>query len=329
MKAEVMAGANEGTKVFSLDELIAIYEVSNMAEGKSPKTTSWYTDMLAAFAGYVAANHGSCDLTALNVDTARAYILYLRQKPRFKGHPHTPAQPGLLSPKTLQCHTRVLKAFCSWLYADGYTIDNRLKNLKLPKAPVTVMEPLTPGEIETIIAGIDKKSRTGARNHAILVTMLDTGLRASEAAGITLANLNLPEGFIKVMYKGAKERIVPIGKYSRMVLWSYIDKVRAKPTNPDSKYLFLTAGSEPITVNTIKLLFSRLAKVSGVARLHAHLCRHTFAINYLLNGGDVFSLQRILGHSSLEIVRIYVNLAETDVKACHRRFSPADNMEIR
>ena len=117
----------------TLDELISLYQLRNQAEGKSPRTIAWYSEMLASFARYVAANNGSSDLTAINLNTARTYILYLREKPRFKGHPHTPTQPGMLSPKTLQCHTRVLKAFSSWLYADGYTIDNRLKISSCPK----------------------------------------------------------------------------------------------------------------------------------------------------------------------------------------------------
>jgi len=159
-----------------------------------------------------------------------------------------------------------------------------------------------------------------------LVTMLDTGLRASEAAGITLANLNLSEGFIKVMGKGAKGRVVPIGKYTRMVLWSYIDKVRAKPIKSNANYLFLTAGGEPITVNTIKLMFSRLAEASGVGRLHAHLCRHTFAINYLLNGGDVFSLQQILGHTTIEMVKHYLHFTSAQITSQHHKYSPMDKL---
>ncbi len=326
MKANVMGAANAASKVPGLNEIIAVYELCNEAEGKSPRTVTWYTDMLLAFARYAAANHNIHDLMALNVDLARNYILYLKQKPRFQGHPHTPAQPGLLSPKTLQCHARALKAFSSWLYANGYTGDNRLAMFKLPKAPTTLIEPLTPQEIKTIIAGINKESRTGARNHAILVTSLDTGLRASEVAGITLANLNLSEGFVKVMGKGSKERIVPVGKYTRMVLWSYIDKVRPKPYNPDVDYLFLTVSGKPITLNTIKLLFSKLARSSGVGRLHAHLCRHTFAINYLLNGGDVFSLQEILGHTTIEMVKHYLHFTSAQITSQHHKYSPMDKL---
>ncbi len=308
-------------------ELTNRYQLSNQADGKSPRTVGWYTEMLRAFSGYLSANHDACDLTALNIDTARGYVLYLNQKPRFEGHPYIPAQPNLLSPRTVQCHVRALKAFSSWLYAEGYTLDNRLKNLKIPKAPVVVVEPLTPEEIKKVTASINKKSPTGTRNYALFATLLDTGLRASEAAGITLTNLNLADGYIKVMGKGSKERIVPIGKYIRMTLWSYIDKVRPEPISPDYNNLFLTQAGKPITVNTVKLVFSRLARSSGVERLHAHLCRHTFAINYLLNGGDIFSLREILGHTTLEMVNHYLHFTSSQITDQHRKFSPMDKLQ--
>jgi len=88
--------------------------------------------------------------------------------------------------------------------------------------------------------------------------------------------------------------MVPIGKFVGMTLWHYVENVRPQAANGDIDELFLSRDGSPITTNTIKLVFSRLAKRSGVERLHAHLCRHTFAINYLLNGGDIFSLREIL-----------------------------------
>ncbi|MCK4794503.1 MAG: tyrosine-type recombinase/integrase, partial [Desulfobacteraceae bacterium] len=273
-----------------------------------------------------SVNYGACNLTTIDIDTVRGYILYLKQKPRFDGHPYASKQASLLSPRTIQCHVRALKAFSSWLYAEGYTTENRLQNLKLPKASMTVMEPLTPEETNKIISNIGRKSSCGARNHAIFVTLLDTGLRASEAAGITLGNLNLADGFVKVMGKGGKERVVPIGKYVRMVLFSYIDKIKPESANPECNNLFLSSSGKPITVNTVKLVFSRLAKTSGVGRLHAHLCRHTFAINYLLNGGDIFSLREILGHTTLEMVNHYVHFTSAQITAQHHKYSPMDKL---
>jgi len=160
----------------------------------------------------------------------------------------------------------------------------------------------------------------------MIMMLLDTGVRASEEATITLNKLNLTDGYIKVMGKGTKERIVPIGKYVQMSLWSYIDKMRPEPAIPDHNYLFLSSNGKPITVNTIKLVLSRLAKKSGVKRLHAHLCRHTFAINYLLNGGDIFSLKEILGHTTLDMVNHYLHFTNSQITAQHRKYSPMDKL---
>jgi site-specific recombinase XerD len=313
-------------KAPTIGELITRYVLSNEADGKSPRTIAWYKDMLAQFSAYLKTKQYPSYLSAFSIDKVRGYILYLHHKPRFKGHPYTPAQSEPLSPKTVQGHVRALKAFSSWLYSESYTAENRLKNLKLPKAPVVVREPLTPEEIKNIIASINKKSPTGARNHTLFVTLLDTGIRASEAAGITLSKLNLTDGYIKVMGKGAKERVVPIGKYIQLTLWTYIDKVRPTPIDPECTSLFLSRSGKPITVNTIKLFFSRLAKTSGVTRLHAHLCRHTFAINYLLNGGDIFSLKEILGHTTLDMVNHYLHFTSSQITAQHHKYSPIDKL---
>lgn len=251
-----------------IDDLISRYELSNRADGKSPKTIRWYTEILRCFARYMKENEHCYDISSFNLDIVRHYILYLRHKPKFQNHPYTPEQAEPLSPRTVQCHVRALKAFSTWLYLEGHTKENRLKNLKLPKAPSKIIEPLTPEEIREVVASINKSSPTGLRNHAILATLLDTGLRASEVAKITLGHLNLKDGYIKVMGKGAKERVVPIGKYIQMTLWSYIDKVRPSPITTNRDNLFLSSTGKPITVNAVKLVFSRLAKSSGVQKLH-------------------------------------------------------------
>lgn len=84
-----------------------------------------------------------------------------------------------------------------------------------------------------------------------------------------------------------------------------------------------------MTYNALRLMMNRLTRRSGVERLHAHLLRHTFAVNYLVNGGDVFSLQQILGHTTLDMVRRYINLTNTPVMAQHNRLSPVDRMNLR
>jgi site-specific recombinase XerD len=310
----------------TIGELVRRYAQSNRADGKSPKTILWYREMLNQLLEYLNARQNPSYIATFTMDTVREYILYLRQRPKFRGHPYTPEQIKLLSPRTVQCHVRALKAFSSWLFAEKYTVDNRLRNLKLPKAPANMVEPLTPEEVRIIISNIDKNSPSGLRNHAMLLTMLDGGFRASEEANINLGQVNFEGGYIKVLGKGSKERIVPIGKVTQKALWQYITLSRPKPIIDDCDKLFLSSCGCPITVNTIKLLFSRLARISGVRRLHAHLCRHTFAINYLLNGGDIFSLQQILGHTTLEMVRHYLHFTTAQVTALHHKYSPMDKL---
>jgi len=139
----------------------------------------------------------------------------------------------------------------------------------------------------------------------------------------------LDEGYLKVMGKGKKEHIVPIGNNAQRALQRYLFRFRPKPTNPVTDNVFLSISSKALTENSMKLMFTRLAKRSGVCRLHAHLCRHTFATRFLINGGDVFSLQQILGHSTLEMVRHYVNLASSHIAIQHQKFSPLDRLNLR
>jgi len=314
-------------KELIINELMARYAVSNQAEGKSTRTTAWYTDILTQFLRYLKANGCQCTLSSFNIDIIRGYVLFLQRRSRFQGHPFISQKGELLSPKTVQCHVRVLKAFSTWLYEEEYTSINRLKNLKLPKATVRIMEPLTPEEIKKIVSSIDRKSYSGERNHTVLVTLIDTGLRSSEVAGITLSNLNLKDGYIRITGKGDKERIVPIGKFVQMELLRYIEKIRPQVNGGDNNNLFLSQGGKPMTPNTVKMVFSKLARSSGVNRLHAHLCRHTFAVNYLLNGGDIFSLREILGHTTLEMVNHYLHFTSSQITAQHHKYSPMDRIQ--
>lgn len=311
----------------TLGELIGRYELSNCADGKSPKTIRWYSDILKSYLKYLKGNGYPCDLSSFNMDSVRGYILYLRRKPKFAGHPFTPEQDETISTQTIRGHVRGLKAFSTWLYRNGHTLQNRLQFLKLPKAPIRLMEVLTPEEIERIISTFDKHSPTGSRNHAIFVTALDSGLRASEMASIRLGQVNTKGGFIKVIGKGNKERIVPIGEFVRMTLWHYVTRVRPDHSDSHCDSLFLSRHGQAITPNTIKLMFTRLAKSSGVKRLHCHLCRHTFAINYLLNGGDIFSLREILGHTSLEMVSHYLHFTTAQITDQHHKYSPMDRLQ--
>jgi site-specific recombinase XerD len=183
--------------------------------------------------------------------------------------------------------------------------------------------------LSRILSCLDTETSWGCRGTAILTTMLDTGLRLSEVVNLTMANAPLDEGYLKVMGKGAKERIVPIGGFAQRVLLRHVYHFRPEPINATEDNPFLTLQGTVMSGNAIQLMLGRLGQMSEVTRLHPDLCRHTFATNYLVNGGDVFTLQQILGHTTLEMVRRYVNLSSAHMRVQHRKFSPMDKMDLK
>jgi site-specific recombinase XerD len=159
--------------------------------------------------------------------------------------------------------------------------------------------------------------------------LLDTGLRVGELINLKMDDVHMDEGYLKVMGKGKKERIVPMGNNAQKALQRYLFRFRPKPMNSTNNNVFLSIINKSLTENGMKLMFTRLSQRSGVCRLHAHLCRHTFATRFLENGGDVFTLQQILGHSTLEVVRHYVNLASNHIVMQHQKYSLLDRLNLR
>jgi len=266
----------------------------------------------------------------VNIDTKllREYVLYLMKRTRYENHPYTPVKPELLSTATVHGHFRTLRAFFNWLIVEGLTQTNPAKDLKPPKVSRKVVSTLSDEEIRAIL-NVFGISPIDARNQTLFMILLDTGLRIGELINLKMEDVHMDEGYLKVMGKGKKERIVPIGNNAQKVLQRYLFRFRPKPINPVINNVFLSLSSKPLTENSMKLMFTRLAKRSGVSRLHAHLCRHTFATRLLINGGDIFTLQQILGHSTLTMVSHYVNLASSHVVIQHQKFSPLDRLNLR
>lgn len=310
-----------------LARLAQHFEVYNRSEGKSPRTVEGYSNVLRYFGDYLKEHGLPDELGDLSIHVVRDFILYLQTRERWNGD-RCREGGGKLAPATVQNYVRTLRPFFSWLQREGYTEDSILGNLRPPKAPQKLVEVLTDAEVGRILASIDPNTASGCRDMAAVIAMLDSGLRLSELVGLEFANAHVDQGFLKVMGKGAKERVVPIGSVSQKALQRYFFHFRPEPFYEDQNHFFLTLEGKPMTANAVQLIFTRLAQKSGVRRLHPHLCRHTFATNYLINGGDVFSLQQILGHTSLEMVRRYVTLASAQVRVQHKKYSPMDRMKL-
>jgi len=314
---------------YKLAELIDYYEVCNRAEGKSSKTLSWYSANLRHFHTYLKSRHIPDVIDDISTKLLREYVLYLFKRKSYQDHPYTPTKNTPLSTATIHGHVRTLRAFFSWLTKEEFIQQNPSTRLKPPKLDHKLITVLSDEEIRTIVNTFNPKQPSDARNQTIFMMLLDAGLRIGEIVRLQMDDLHLDEGIIKVLGKGKKERFVPIGINSQRVLQRYLFRYRPKQNDSQNDYVFLSISGNPLTENSIKLMFARLAQRSGVKRLHAHLCRHTFATKFIINGGDVFTLQQILGHSTLEMVRHYVNLASNQVALQHRRFSPLDRLNLR
>jgi integrase/recombinase XerC/integrase/recombinase XerD len=290
-------------------------------EGKTPATLRAYGQDLNRFIGWLDGKLGE-----LCLEAGREYVTYLQAVDKYEAHPFNPTMPSKLSPATVAHSVRTLKTLATWLFEEGYTASNVFARLGVPRIPKKLPPVLNQEEVEKLLGSCDIESLAGCRDLCMLVLFLDTGLRLSELLSLQLEDVHIQEQWLKVMGKGRKERIVPFGFRAAQLLLRYVQTVRQDFLGlPD---LFLTLDGEPLSESTLRMLFERLRKRTGISRLHPHLLRSTFATSYLVAGGDVFTLQNILGHTTLEMTRRYVALASSQVSIQQHRFSPMDRVAL-
>lgn len=309
--------------VLELENLIRGFKLSCQTEGKSPKTIDWYTSFMLRFQRFLEQNELPTQLDRIEKTHIRRFILYLQQEAR------TPRKNKPLSGATVQGYVRAMKAFFAWAEREEYIPANLMAKIPIPKAETRVIATFSETQVQSLFNLCLSSHGNSTRNTLILLLLFDCGLRVSELTGIEIDDINLEEGIIKIRKaKGSKERYVPVGKVAQKFLWKYINTSRPEPVTPRITNLVLNEKGLPLTNNGVQQMLRRYSKKAGITgtRCSPHTCRHTFARNYLMNGGDIFSLQKILGHSSLASVRIYINLFAADIKKQHRQFSPVDNM---
>ena len=314
-----------------LEVLLDGYHLSSVSEGKSPNTIAIVEASVRYLEEFLENDGLPTDVTRIGVDELRRFIVYLKERPRFARHRFTRPQSGHLSGHTINGYLRALQAFWSWLEREDFIEQNPFINLKIPKAPKKVIPIFSEEQLRHLFGAIDITSAIGYRDYTIILTLLDTGIRCSELTGLRLTDVNLESRLLKVWGKGSKERLVPVGAKVQKALWKYLTRYRPEPATPRYEQVFLTRDGRPLTKDRLEAIVEHYGKKVGITgvRVSPHTFRHTMAVTFLRNGGDVFSLQRILGHSQLEVVRGYVNLAQSDISRVHRRNSPADNLDFK
>ena len=310
----------------TLPALVDMFISTKKTEGRAPKTCSWYAEMLRRFVAFVREDR---TLDTMTLNDARSFVASLQeQQGRYLNHPTRAPERGTLSPATVAAHVRTLKSFASWMLEEDWTKQNIFRRLKCPKQPKKVIRVLSEVEIVRIFSCLNFSTSRGARLSSTISLFLDTGMRAMELCQLTASDVDIENRRAKVLGKGQKERYVFFGVSTQKVLLKWKVVWRDSVADGTSSF-FLNEDGSGLTYSALSQAMRRLSKRAGIPRLHCHLLRHTFAVRYLLNGGNLMALRDILGHSSIEVTQIYLSMTPAHLQVQYERFSPMDRIGVK
>ena len=290
----------------TIQEALTDFLIEQQIRGNTQKTVQYYSLSVGLYARFAGSD---TPLQEITLNSLRAYYLHLAERN--------------ISSTTIQTYIRALRSFLTWCYQQEYIPVNLSEKFRLPKAQRKAIDVLTDSEVRRLLFCFNLRYRVHLRNYCMCSLMLDSGLRLHEVVTLTIEHTHLPEGYIIVDGKGNKQRVVPLGMNTRKFLFRYLSR---RPGCASTDRVFLMSNLEPVTDATLRQMFRKLKKRSGIPRLRAHLLRHTFATRYLENGGDMYALQQILGHTSLEMVKKYVHSTTRKIVPKFPEFSPLDNL---
>ena len=314
------SGPHEGA-VRGLDKLLAQknslrqhfqhFLIFCKVEGFVPKTIENYTKVLNPFLAYCENELGIEDTSALTAYHVRSYLLTFKDR---------------VKPYTFHDYFRVIKRFFNWLVDEGVLSVSPMANMKTPHVPIVMVQPFPVEDLQALLALCDKKTFLGIRNRAIILVFLETAIRLKELANIQIEDIDFNRGIIKVMGKGARERVVAIQPRTQKAILHYLIN-----RNDTHSCLWVSEEREPLGLSGIYLMIHRLGKQAGLknVRCSPHTFRHTGATMCLNNGAGEFEVQAMLGHSTLTMTRRYVASINSEKAAeAHKRFSPVERLKL-
>lgn len=299
----------------SLGAAVEDFILARQVEGRAPKTLRFYRQSLKGFCTFA----GVLPPSGITVAVLRRYLAHL-------------ADSGVA---TRTQHNRVVavKTFLHWLADEGdYDFDGRwLSRVKAPRVVAEQTQPFTEKEKEALFAAVGG-GWEGVRLRAIMAVLLDTGVRASEICGLRLRDVDLETGAVHiraVTSKTRRERDTALGlKAKKAAVRWWQAKRRLMDQRPDAAF-FMGWNEHAMTDRTLHRLLTRHGVRAGVPDAHPHRFRHTFTRDCILAGMDLFTVQRLLGHSDLTMTRKYFAQVEADVTAMKRAKSPLDQVRFR
>ena len=293
---------------YAVKELMEYFKAEKKAEGRSDNTIESYNN---SFKKFFFCFDEEMKTTELNKGIIFHYMNYLQ-----KGEN--------LHLSSINHYLRDLRTFLNWCYNEGY-ISEKI-DVKMVKGQEEIIETYSDEEVKLLVAE-PKKNATFVewRTWAIVNWILATGNRIETIVNVKIEDVHFGRDEILIKaQKNKKASIIPLASGLKRVLRKYINKCRVNA--PDDKYLFCNIEDEKLTTKALQSALYDYNNKRGVDKTSAHALRHTYAKMYIMNGGDVLRLQKILGHSSLEMTRHYVNLFGADLKKGYDDIVPLNNL---
>ena len=295
----------------TVQEACSTFTSRCVALNLSPNTVKWYGFILSDLVEFFQSK-GVADISMIRTYHLRDFLVHLRQR-------------GQASETVFRTFGGLRCAFAFWkregiLEADPMTL------VEKPRREKVLIRPLTPEQANALLDQPSTGNREGLRDRAMMMLMLDSGMRVSEITAVEAERIDWLHCTLIVMGKGRKERLVPFSARTGQALLEYA-RARAEGVI-NSPHFFLGRTGKALERNKIRKLVAAYGKRAGIqgVRVSPHSLRHTFAVLYIKGGGDSFSLQEILGHSTLDMTRRYVHLARHDLADQHKKFSPMQNI---
>lgn len=296
-------------------ELIGRYLEHAWAElDLARNTLASYGRDLAGFARWLAA-HGSA-LAAADRALLQRFLAERSTRGGSSGRGYRPRSTARL----LSC----LRQFYAWMARQGAIATDPTLLVDAPKLPRSLPKALSETEVDALLAA-PGPDPAGLRDRAMLELMYATGLRVSELVGLVAAQVNLRQGVLRVVGKGGKERLVPIGEQAADWLLRYVGEARTQLLKGrPAAALFVSNRAAAMSRQMFWTLTRKHARVAGIdpARVSPHVLRHSFATHLLNHGADLRALQMMLGHSSLSTTQIYTLVAKEGLRRLHREHHP-------
>ena len=293
-----------------------------LERGRAAHTQRTYAALLGGFAEWAAAR-GLDKPSAVEPDHLMTYLEAERDRP-LATEPEPATSARRLSPASLYLRVAALRAFFRFAEDEGWVTASPAARLSLPRRWKRLPKALSADEITALLQPPATATPSALCDHAVLELAYASGLRLAELRGLRLEQLHLESGFVTVIGKGDKERVVPVGRVAVAALGRYLEAGRPALVTPRCPAaVFLTQRGTAFAAPTLWLRIKRCVARAGIGRnVTPHMLRHSFATHLLEHGADLRVIQELLGHSSIATTEVYTHVAGRHLRDVHDAFHP-------